>query len=73
MLQAGVLKYCVLGKEEVGKCGIRLLAGKEDGGVDGHLLEKPSGLGSFVCCFPLALLSIFILFHCFLAFQHLTL
>jgi hypothetical protein len=49
------------------------LAGREDEGGAGHRLGRPSGLGSFVCCFSLTLLSgvaIFTLFQCSSAFQH---
>jgi hypothetical protein len=43
------------------------------GGGDGHERGKSLGLGSYVCCFSLALLSevaMFALFQCFSTFQH---
>jgi hypothetical protein len=33
------------------------IVGREDGGGVGHQLGRPLGMGSFACCFSLALLA----------------
>jgi hypothetical protein len=64
----------MVGKGDVGKCGhqVAWMEGRLEIGV-GHRLGRALGMGNFVCCFFLALLSvvaIFILFQCSLACQH---